>query len=69
MRIHVFKYASPLLLYAAAWLSFFSKGFFVWLPLLYAWLLIPLLELLLKPNEQNMPAAEEELARNDYFYD
>lgn len=69
MSVRVFKYASPLLLYAMALLSFFSAGFLVWLPLLYAWLLIPLLELLLKPDEQNMSAAEEELAKQDCMYD
>lgn len=51
MRICVFKYASTILLYAGALLSFFSTDFIVWLLLIYAWLLIPLLELLLKPDE------------------
>src|SRR5437868_2300220 len=69
MRLRVFKYFSPLLLYTAALLSFFASGFFVWLPLLYAWLLIPALELLLKPDENNLSAAEEELARKDRVYD
>jgi alkane 1-monooxygenase len=69
MRFRVFKYASPLLLYAAALQAFFAIGFLVWVPLLYAWLLIPVLELILKPDEHNMSAAEEELAKNDPLYD
>jgi len=69
MRLRVFKYASPLLLYGSAMLSFFTTGLLVWLPLLYAWLLIPLLELLLKPDASNMSAAEEELAKKDPVYD
>jgi alkane 1-monooxygenase len=69
MQLRVFKYASPLLLYAGALLSFFSTGFVVWLPIVYAWLLIPLVELVLKPDEHNMSAAEEELAKNDRLYD
>lgn len=69
MRLRVFKYSSPLLLYTAALLSFFASGFLVWIPLLYAWLLIPALELLLKPDEHNLSAAEEELTKNDRIYD
>ena len=51
--------------------SFFSSGLVVFIPLLYAWVAIPLLELLLRPDNRNLSAAEEELARgskvHDYF--
>jgi alkane 1-monooxygenase len=69
MRLRVFKYTSPLLLYTGALLSFFASGFLVWLPLLYAWVLIPVLELVMKPSVYNLSAAEEELAKNDRVYD
>ncbi|RYE06918.1 MAG: alkane 1-monooxygenase, partial [Sphingobacteriales bacterium] len=69
MRLQVFKYASPLLLYIGALLSFAATGVVIWLPLLYAWVIIPLLELIIKADEQNMSAAEEELAKKDPVYD
>ena len=37
--------------------------------MIYAWVLLPLTELFLKPDEQNMEAAEEELARKNRLYD
>lgn len=37
--------------------------------MIYAWVVLPLVELLLQPNEKNMDAAEEELAKNDRMYD
>src|SRR5688500_12656983 len=69
MRLRVFKYASPLLLYIGALYSFATEGFTVWLPLIYAWIVIPVLELLLEADERNMTAAEEELAKKDPVYD
>jgi alkane 1-monooxygenase len=69
MRLRIFKYTSPLLLYTGALLSFFASGFLVWLPLLYSWFLIPVLELVMKPSTYNLSATEEELARNDRVYD
>lgn len=42
--MRVFKYLSPCLLYIGALLAFLTHGVGVWLPLLYAWLVIPLLE-------------------------
>jgi alkane 1-monooxygenase len=41
----------------------------VWIPVLYAWVFIPLLELVLKPEEENLSDAEEEMARRDRVYD
>lgn len=69
MRLRIFKYASPLLLYLGAIQSFATTGFIVWLPLLYAWIIIPLLELIIEADAQNMSAAEEELAKKDPAYD
>ncbi|MBD0278767.1 MAG: alkane 1-monooxygenase [Flavisolibacter sp.] len=69
MKFRVFKYASPLLIYLGSFQAFFSTGWVVFIPLMYAWILIPLLELFIRPNDSNLSAAEEELAKNDCTYD
>jgi alkane 1-monooxygenase len=69
MRTSAFKYLSPLLIYAGALNSFFSTGWQVWLPLSYAWLIIPITELFIKPDATNLNTAEEELMRTDRIYD
>ena len=69
MTIRAFKYVSPFIVYIGAFNSFSIIGWQVWLPLVYAWIIIPLSELLLKPNAGNMDAAEEELAKADKTYD
>lgn len=69
MSLRAFKYLSPLLVYAGAFFSFTSTGFVVWLPLIYAWLLVPVLELFIHPDPRNMSATEEELAKADRRYD
>jgi alkane 1-monooxygenase len=63
------KYLLPFSVFALTTLAFTRTGVFPWLPLLYAFGLIPLVELLLKPDPANLEGAEEELARNDSFYD
>ena len=63
------KYLLPFSVFALTTLSFTGTGFVTWLPLVYAFGLIPLLELFLKPDPANLEGAEEELARNDSFYD
>jgi alkane 1-monooxygenase len=69
MTTRVFKYLSPFILYFGAIVSFLNSGFFVWLPLIYSWFLIPLIELFIKPDESNLSQAEEELARKNILYD
>jgi alkane 1-monooxygenase len=69
MGFRSYKYASPFLIYAGALVSFFSHGWIIWLPLLYTWAFIPLLELFLKPDETNLNQAEEELVKKDKLYD
>lgn len=69
MPIRSLKFAMPLSLFALAWFSFSGKGIITFLPLLYAFFLIPVLELLIPVQEANMDAAEEELAKNDRAYD
>lgn len=67
--IRSFKYLSPLTLYLTAWLGFFFQGFWVWIPLIYAFVLIPFVEWLIKPNTQNLTEAEKEISRTNKWYD
>ena len=69
MQTRAFKYASPLIVYVMAWLAFTGKGWLTWLPMIYAWVLLPLVELFIRPDEKNLSAAEEELAKKDRIYD
>jgi alkane 1-monooxygenase len=63
------KYLNPLLMFAFAYMSFTHTGVWCWVTILYAFVLMPLLELFLKGNTKNMSAAEEELAKLDKTYD
>jgi alkane 1-monooxygenase len=67
--VRAWKYAAPLLLYVACFISFQQHGINTWLPMIYAWFWIPLLELLLRPDEKNLSAAEEALAKHNRWYD
>lgn len=69
MSTRVFKYLSPFVLYVGAIVSFLNSGFVVWLPLIYSWILIPLIELFIKPDERNLSQAGEELAKKNIWYD
>lgn len=69
MHIKAFKYLLPFFFFASAIRAFNSTGWVVWIPMIVAWLLIPLLELMLKPNPSNMGSAEEEMAKKDKTYD
>src|SRR5580765_3726763 len=67
--MRAFKYISPLIVYISAWWSLNTTGVAVWIPVIYAWIIIPLSELAIKPNPANMDTAEEELAKSDRSYD
>ncbi len=69
MSVRALKYLLPLVIYCGAFWSFSTTGWQVWLPLIWAWIIIPLTELILKPVDANMTAAEEELAKKDRTYD
>jgi alkane 1-monooxygenase len=63
------KYTNPLIVYALAIISFTSTGILVWAAMIYAWIIVPGIELFIKPSENNMDAAEEEMAKHDKIYD
>ena len=69
MKARVLKYAIPLLLYSGAWRSFTHTGWVVWIPVLIAFVIIPILELFIKPSERNLTTDEEEMAKHDKAYD
>ena len=69
MFIRALKYALPFIIYFAAFRSFTTTGWIVWTPLIWAWVLIPLIELFIRPSGKNMDTAEEEMARADKTYD
>lgn len=69
MKIRPLKYLIPVSLYVLAFLAFTQTGAWCWLPVIYAWVIIPVTELLIKPDKKNMDAAEEEMARADKLYD
>ena len=69
MSIRLYKYCFPFLTYLGALQAFFSTGFFVFIPLLYAWVIIPLLELWIPPDHSNLSLMEEDLASGNKAYD
>jgi alkane 1-monooxygenase len=69
MRWRTFKYLSPIIIIVGAVHSFSTYGLMCYAPLIYAWIIIPLLELFLKPDAANLSEAEEEIARQDKAYD
>jgi len=69
MKWKAFKYLLPLVIYIGAWFSFRATGILVWMPLIYGFAFIPLLELFLKANDKNFDEAEEAIAKQDRLYD
>lgn len=69
MNYRAFKYLLPFAVYFGIWRSFHGHGLVVFLPLIFAFILIPVLELAVPPNARNMSEAEEAIAKNDRLYD
>jgi alkane 1-monooxygenase len=67
--IKIFKYVTPFVLYGLGYLSFTKSGFYAWTPLLYVFLMVPLVELFIAPNPANLDAAEEQMAKANHWYD
>lgn len=69
MSIRIFKYLSPLILYLLVFRAFRCHGWEVWLPMVFSWIVIPGAELFIKPDDHNLSAAEEEVAKKNIAYD
>jgi alkane 1-monooxygenase len=67
--ISAFKYFSPVIVFVAAWFAFNGHGWICYLPLIYGYVVIPLIELFVKPKEENLSVAEEALAKEDRTFD
>ncbi len=69
MHWRIFKYFAPFILFFLAGIAFSNKGWLCFLPMIWAFVFIPLLELMVAPDSMNLSIAEEELARADRRYD
>jgi alkane 1-monooxygenase len=67
--VRALKYGLPFVLFLAAGYAFQIRGWQVWIPMILVWVMIPSLELLVAPRPENLSTAEEEMARQDRFYD
>ncbi|GAB4429637.1 MAG: alkane 1-monooxygenase [Bacteroidia bacterium] len=68
-HLRLLKYLAVLSLPLMLWPAFAWRGGWSFLPLLYVFGVIPLLELLMPPDPANLSRAEEDLARNNPRYD
>lgn len=69
MRLRFFKYASVFISVAVIWFSLWKGGLWVFFAPVYAFVMIPLVELFSQGSPENLNQAEEELARNDWTFD
>ncbi len=69
MQVRALKYAAVLTLPATVAVAFLRTDGWTFLPLLYAFGIIPLAELFIRPNEKNLDEAELELVKHDPLYD
>ncbi len=67
--IRPLKYLTPFTIFATVWISFNNTGILTFLPVFYGFVVIPLIELFIKPRTENLSSAEEELAKADKTYD
>ena len=69
MKISAFKYLgvliSPIVIFACLNLG----GWFTWSGMVYAFLLVPLLDIVLPSSTQNMSKIEEDVAKQSRIYD
>lgn len=68
-RLRALKYLNVFTLPTLVLISFHAHGFWTFLPMLEAFVLIPLLELAFKPDTSNLTQEEEKKLREDSLYD
>jgi alkane 1-monooxygenase len=56
-------------MYLLSFLAFNNTGILCWVPLIYVFFFIPILELFIAPDPKNMDAIEEQLAKDNKIYD
>jgi len=67
--IQIFKYSTTFVLYLLGYISFTQNGLYCWAPFLYAFFLIPIVELFIQPDATNLNDTEENLAKSNKAYD
>jgi alkane 1-monooxygenase len=63
------RYITPYFLYVLAFLAFTKTGIYCWVPLIYLFFLIPLVELLIKPDAENLSETQEAEAKANPIFD
>lgn len=69
MNIRALKYTTVLTLPATVALAFVRNDYWTFFPLVYAFGIVPIIELLVQPDAQNLEATEKELVKQDPLYD
>jgi alkane 1-monooxygenase len=64
-----FKYLYVMILPVLVWISFQNTGWITFVPLVFSFGLIPLLELAFKPNPANLSKEQEEIRSKDRIFD
>ena len=64
MHIRSLKFAAPLSMYFLSFYAFMHTGWTIALPLMYAFMFIPLVELVFPAAAGNLSEAEEQVAKN-----
>ena len=67
--MNALKYLLSLTLPVLVFMAFTFQGIWVWIPLIYSFGFIPLLELGLSPDSRNLSAAEEAVRKKDPLFD
>lgn len=67
--MRILKYFIPFILFAGAWLSYHAVGIACWASILFSFLFIPIAELFLPADEQNLSVEDELAAKNNSVYD
>lgn len=69
MKIRSLKYVLPFIFFFGGAAAMLNNGWVVFIPLLLAWVLVPIAELFFPPDPRNLESAEEEMAKADRIYD
>ncbi|MDT0552801.1 alkane 1-monooxygenase [Urechidicola vernalis] len=63
-----FKYFFIYILPLSAFVAFVSEGLFTFLPFILAFIIVPLLELSIKPDHSNLSKLEADIAKHSFHY-
>jgi len=67
--IKTFRYLSPFIIYFFAYLAFTRTGIYCFIPLIFVFFLVPIVELFIEPNPKNLMETEEVVAKENKIYD